>query len=98
MKLDDRDIRQIRKMLGRIEQFERGDIPLSRLVFDLEALASQLSGISEQWRNAFLSGWGALDEVQAVIVNEARTHLENKDKLVIDRALAKLKPLIKELL
>ena len=50
---DDRNARQLRLMLARLDEFERGRCSLERLVADLEGLLNAVENAPPAWRDDF---------------------------------------------
>jgi hypothetical protein len=85
------DQRQYRLMLERIDAFERGTIRLDTLVDDLEGLLNVLEAVSFEWRQAYLSHWGVLEEARAVGLAEGWEEFDDEATKIILESTSRLK-------
>jgi len=64
------DTELLSSMRRRIELFASRQLPLHQLVNDLESLESGLISVSQGWHFAFQKEWIALEEVNAIRLDE----------------------------
>ncbi len=58
----EKEKRQLRLMLNRLDGFEQGQYSLAELVSDLEGLFYALDNVPGSWRQDFLHHWGKLED------------------------------------
>lgn len=64
------EIRQLRLMAERLEQFRQGTVPIARAISDLEGLLWALDGrVPQAWFDSFLEQWGELEVAYAVALD-----------------------------
>jgi hypothetical protein len=57
---------------GCLDEFEAGRMSLPQLVVRLEALQSVADEHSDEWRQRFFEEWMALEEINALLLDESR--------------------------
>ena len=83
--------RQFRLMERLLEQYQAGEIKLSQLINDLEALNDALQNPTEEWLSEFEPAWGALEDVYAAMLAEGRSTLsEEVDRPLIEKSVSRL--------
>lgn len=85
------DERQYRLMLGRLDAYQRGQIGLSPLITDLEALCDALQNTTADWRQDFWQKWGKLEDVYAIALDEGRSELEPTEEVVVNQVINNLR-------
>src|SRR3989338_1481231 len=88
------DQRQYRLMEQRILHYERGEITLNTLIFELEALLCVLHMEDEEWKKSFRSAWWILEEVYAVALYEGKAALSSEDRELIKKSIDTLRQLV----
>ena len=76
-----------------ISDYEAGQMRIGSLVGYLEALLSALENAEQGWRKEFLSAWGTLEEVYAVMIYQGRNKLDEVEQNCVANSLVKLKGL-----
>ena len=69
---------------------------LNQLVSRLEELQSVAGERSAEWRNRFFEEWSALEEVNAVVLDETRANkaLTPEERVVVQDAIRRLRELL----
>jgi hypothetical protein len=88
------DQQKLKQMIDSINVFETQDSDLAKLISNLETLFESLEHVSEEWRSAFLSKWGVLEEVYASALDEGINELGDEDTRLITEALDSIRDLI----
>jgi hypothetical protein len=57
----EREVRRLRLMTARLDEFREGTLVIDRLIVDLEGLLWQLELTDDAWRDAFLEEWGEIE-------------------------------------
>ena len=65
----EREVRQLRLMLDRIERFRSGGLAIGQVIGDLEGLQYQLALASDDWRDQFTEAWSLLEIAYAVALD-----------------------------
>lgn len=89
--LVERECRQLRLMLDRIDKFRSGHLGIGPVISDLEALLYELQLADEPWRNEFIGGWSDLEIPYAVALDrqqEIPTAQDSTVKEGVDRIVA----------
>lgn len=66
---EERDARQYDLMARRLHEFRSGEIPIGRVIADLEGLLNALAMASEDWEEAFREEWATLEIDYAVALD-----------------------------
>lgn len=90
------DERQLNIMIQKINSFKSGDLFLSYLINDLEALLNVLEEKDDNWEAEFRTSWLDLEVVYALALDDNRTTLDLEDQRIIAEALVKLEDLVNE--
>ncbi len=79
-----------------LDAYEKGHIPLDRLVARLEQLQGLAGSQPEGWHNNFFREWMALEEVNALTLDEGRTDksLTQEELTVVRDAIRGLRVLL----
>jgi hypothetical protein len=65
----ERERRQLRLMLDRLDRFRSGELSIGPVIKDLKALLNELQLANEDWRQEFIDAWSALEIPYAVAVD-----------------------------
>ncbi len=65
----ERELRQLRLMLDRLDRFSRGELGIGPVINDLETLLYQLELVDQEWRGDFVEGWSDLEIPYAVALD-----------------------------
>lgn len=92
----DREARQLRLMLARLDHYDRGECSLGDLVADLEGLLHALERAPDAWREAFQQAWNDL-EVSLAMATFHRSigQLPADDSVVLQRSIAEIRELVR---
>lgn len=66
MQVTEYDIRQLNMMKHFLSEFSLGNVTLSKLINNLEALLCCLESIDDGWKTKFHDNWFVLEQVHAV--------------------------------
>ena len=94
----DYDKRQLRIMIDKIEQFQKGNLYLSYLIEDLEALLNVLQNIDNEWKINFRTEWWDLEQVYAYALYENQAHLDDEGVKMVNETIDNILGLINEIL
>ena len=81
-------------MLDRINWHKNSEIPLGKLINDLEALLEVLQNKNEKFEDEFLSYLGSLEIIYAFMLYEKRKSIDEEDKKQVYKSLDDLEKLI----
>lgn len=82
--LVERECRQLRLMLDRIDKFRSGHLGIGSVISDLEGLLYALELADEEWRNEFIDGWADLEIPYAGALNRQEDVPTAQDRTVKD--------------
>jgi len=96
---EDRDFRNRQRTLirARISAYLDGKLTLNELANDLEALAIAVTNFNSDWHARYQKAWAALEEVNAVMLDEHRREPDAEDRPILESSLHKLMELADEL-
>jgi hypothetical protein len=80
----ERERRQLRLMLDRLDRFSRDELPIGPVINDLEALLYQLELADEAWRGDFVEGWSDLEIPYAVALDRVEPIPTVRDPIVAE--------------
>ena len=96
----EREKRQLKLMQDRLQQFQTGDMSISHVIADLEALLAQLELVDETWRGEFIESWADLEIPYAVALDrqtELPTVRDSGVRAAADRLLDLVNAKLEEL-
>jgi hypothetical protein len=76
--------RQLRMMADTIDKFKRQELCFGDLIARLKGLYWALESPSKEWSEKFLSGWGALEVVNALALDRREQRLIPSPKKELD--------------
>jgi len=88
------DHRQVERMKSRLLLYEQEKISLGTLVADLDFLIEALKDCDVSWRGALRREWGALEEVNAVVLDRGTAMLDQPLEQVVDQATEAMQALL----
>ena len=94
--MPDADQAHYRLMLDRLTAFEEGQIPLDRLVDDLEGLLNVLAKVEPTWEEMFLGLWGELEDERAYALFKGIKVLDEETSEGLRATVAQLKELVQK--
>ena len=94
--MDERDLRQLKKMRQQINSYRDGYIGLQPLVGDLIFLRDALSEVEQDWECEFTERIVDLESANAYALEKNAGKLDSVTQKVIDDALPKLLNLIEQ--
>jgi hypothetical protein len=79
-----------------LDQYEKGLMSLERLVSRLEQLQSADTQHSEAWQRDYFQEWMALEQINAVVLDETRLDksLTQSEVEVVNQAIERLRDLL----
>jgi hypothetical protein len=83
-------------MLDRLNVFDRGQIPVDKLINDLEGLLNALQGIEFSWKQTFLRFWGKIEDERAFALSEGSSVLNEQATASVHAAVGQLRLLVLE--
>lgn len=86
--MDDKDVRQLRKMQSQVALYKAQQIPIKALADDLEFLLSHMEGAPQSWRQEMLSKLGVLEDTYAVALDKAGGALAARTMIGLPRQSA----------
>ena len=94
--MTDYDIRQLNLMIAKLNDFERGNLSLNHLVSSLDGIQNALQEIDNQWRNAFLTQWGVLEDINAEALERHSKDSPSEQVSLASRAIRAIRHLVAE--
>jgi hypothetical protein len=88
------DRRQYELMLDQIQAYNAGKIQLGHLVSGLKSLSNVLENTSSDWDSDFFDNWLKLEMGNARLINEKLFELGAQEKVLIYKAVGRIKSLI----
>lgn len=88
------DNRQFSLMLEQLNQFESKRIDLKHLINGLESLLCMLEGADANWKSAFQSIWGVLEEVYADILDRGYKEMPDSHQKLVEQSVRDLKAMV----
>lgn len=85
------DQRQYHRIIERLGAYESRQIPVSRLISDLEGLLCALEDVNAEWRQAFRREWGVLEQEWAGALEHNSVELNISARRRVDAAVKRLK-------
>lgn len=95
--ISDFDKRQLLLMEKKIDDYLSGNLLLSYLINDLEALLDVLENIDVQWKEKFKGFWWDLEQIYAFTVDKHQVRLSSDDENNINESLKQMNILINDL-
>jgi hypothetical protein len=92
--VDDRDVRQLRKMLAQVALYESEQIALKALIDDLEFLLSNVDRVTQSWRQEMLSKLGVLEDTYAVALDKTMGAFSSADNTRVAATIRSIVELI----
>lgn len=88
------DTRQLNIMKQKIHGFKEGQIHLSDLIYDLEALLNIIVDQDQIWKDTFKGYWWDLEQIYATALDNEKLYLDSEDQKCVSDAIENLKKLI----
>ena len=92
--MDDKDVRQLRKMQTQVALYKAQQIPIKALADDLEFLLSHVDGAPQSWRQEMLSKLGVLEDTYAVALDKTGGAFSSPDNDWVASAVGRIVELI----
>jgi hypothetical protein len=89
-------LRQIRQIAFRLDQFEQGKIKLSSLIQDIRGLLAALPATDKQWKQAMEAEWWTLEQIYAVSLDRGSDALLTSNRLLISEAVSNMRALLRK--
>jgi hypothetical protein len=86
-RLSEREERQLELMRERLVLYKNGELPLPRLIADLDALIEALEEVDPAWRRTLRGRWSVLEEVYAVALDRRLTRLDEEGQQLVRKAV-----------
>ena len=96
--MSDYDKRQYALMLEQLTQFESKQIDLKHLISGLESLLCLLEQADSDWKAAFQSRWGVLEEVYADMLDRRYKNLPDSHQELVENSVRDLKAMVESAL
>ena len=78
-----------------LDEYERGEAGLARLVADVEAGVEALFDVADrEWVEELRSAWSGLEIVYAVALDEGRSALTDQERRDVDETISELRSLL----
>lgn len=78
-----------------MDSFNRGDLALERLVWQLESRISAMEGTADrEWIEELRSVWWQLEYVNALVLDAGRSALTEQERHSIDEAVSELRAML----
>ncbi|MGI8663235.1 MAG: hypothetical protein ACR2LQ_08500 [Acidimicrobiales bacterium] len=82
-------------MVAAMDSFDSGDLPLERLVWQLESRISAMEGTADgEWIEELRSGWWQLEYVNALVLDVGGRSLTEQERRSIDEAVSELRAML----
>jgi hypothetical protein len=98
MTLNEYDQRQLELMLEHLRTYRNRIVDLPGLISGLESLRHLLTAVPDEWLERFWSAWGELEETYSIAVVREQPIDPLRSHPTIERNVALLEALVKELL
>jgi hypothetical protein len=92
----DYNLRQLKLMMLRIEEYEKKLISLGKLINDLEALLDCLENFDQEWIKRFNKISFMLEYINAFALSEGKNILDAEEQEEINLTLTILKEILRE--
>ena len=92
--MSDYDNRQYGLMLEQIKQFESKRIDLKHLINGLESLLCALEEVDSNWKSAFQSKWGVLEEIYADMLDSGYKKLPDTHQKLVEQSVRDVKAMV----
>jgi len=90
----ERERRQLQLMLDRLQRFQAGDLYISHVITDLEALLYELELVDESWRGEFIEAWSDL-EIPYAVALDRQTEIPTARDATVGAAVGRLLDLVR---
>lgn len=90
------DQRQYKRMSVLLAEFDGSVFGLRKIIADLEALVGCLQDADKAWKQTVWNRIGALEQVNAVMLDQGRETMNETDRAIVDNAIKELVGLVDE--
>jgi hypothetical protein len=94
--MNEKDYKHCQLISSFIEQFESGDLKMSKLISMLEGSINSLQTLDEELKEQLRSEWWTLEQVYSVALDQQESELSPESKNLVIEALRNIKSILQE--